>query len=172
MHIKHRTRLEGASEEVVTEKTKWHRSRAKAQRLRILRVLECGAEELAITCPCCGVVSEMSLGCGARLYCFHCRDAYASRRRGQFLTAWDSVLSEARAAGLLEVSRRGRRYGEKFLTLTVLHLGSDTIQARIFRLVDAGKHFLKKLCPRMIGLQFFFTQQAQPCIRRYRFSDV
>jgi len=138
-------RLKGASEREVLEETRWDTTRAKGHRERISRVLACGAEEIRVTCICCEASFDISLGCGSRLYCFQCRDSYAARRRGQFLAARNEVVADAALQHLFDVRRRGGRYSEKFLTLTVPHIEGEPVQQRIQRLLAPWPIFLKKL---------------------------
>jgi hypothetical protein len=136
-------RNNGYCEPLVREDSKWHDDRAKGQEQRISRVLDCGQTVLQIICQACGVRHERSQGCRAALYCVRCRGAIAAEKRGKFLAARADVISEAQGAGLLNSLRRGGAYGDKFLTLTVPHLPSDTVALRIDRLRDTWPVFLK-----------------------------
>ncbi|HEY5957732.1 MAG TPA: hypothetical protein VIV60_14310 [Polyangiaceae bacterium] len=60
----------------------------------------------------------------------------------RFLQARASLLAEARVRGLLNPSRCGGAWGERFLTLTAPHLPGDTIEQRIVRVLDAWKWFV------------------------------
>jgi len=140
-----RRRLAGANERQVHEDTGWYRSRAKGQREKIDRVQSCGAEQLRITCQSCGRFHERPGKCGNSLLCVRCRGATASAKRRAFLLARVAVLREAEERGLLEPRRARGRFSEKFLSLTALHLPTDTIASRIRRIRRAWPLFRGEL---------------------------
>lgn len=144
LRISARLRLQGATETLVHDATRWHRAREQAQLGRIARVLDCGSDALQIICQDCGTAHEVVQGCRAGLFCVSCRGAIAAEKRGRFLAARGDVVAEARVLRLLDPARRGGPYGEKFLTLTVPHLPSDTVGGRIERLLSAWRCFLKR----------------------------
>jgi hypothetical protein len=140
-----RLRNAGEWEGTVEQSVRWHLARARAQEDRIRRVLACGATVLEIICQGCGLVHERTEGCGAALYCVHCRGVIAAEKRGRFLAARASVLEEAADADLLNPRRRGGQYIETMFTPTVPHLRTDTPIARIDRALNAWGPFLKQL---------------------------
>ncbi len=125
--------------------SRWHDQRAAAEIDRINRVLACGNEALVITCQGCGAQHERGQGCGASRFCLTCRGVSAAELRGKFLAAREDVVAEATDARLLDPRRRGGPYGDKFLTLTVPHVGTDTIARRIERVLAAWTVFLRLL---------------------------
>lgn len=54
-------------------------------------------------------------------------------------------LAEAKARGLLLPQRRGGRYGERLVTLTIPHHEGDSVRGRIELVLAAWKSFLKSL---------------------------
>ena len=140
-----RLRNAGVSEAAVQSGSRWHDQRAAAEIDRINRVLACGNEALVITCQGCGAQHERGQGCGASRFCLTCRGVSAAELRGKFLAAREDVVAEATDARLLDPRRRGGPYGDKFLTLTVPHVGTDTIARRIERVLAAWTVFLRLL---------------------------
>lgn len=140
-----RLRNSGASEAEVAERSRWYEGRAHGEEARIALVLECGAEVLIIACQDCGAQHERAQRCRARRYCVHCRGTIAVEMRARFLAARADVIREAQTAGLMKAYRKGGPYGDKFVTLTVPHLPTDTIASRMERLFKAWSQFLKWL---------------------------
>lgn len=137
---------DGVTERTARTSGAWHRARARGQRERFARVDGCArTEELSIECACCGTVDEKAARCGAHLVCLRCRGRRAARIRARFLAARDEKLAEAYAAGLFRPVRRGGRWGERLVTLTIPHHDGDTIRGRIDRVLSAWKYFLKRL---------------------------
>jgi hypothetical protein len=78
--------------------------------------------------------------------------------RARFLRARTARLAEAKARGLLLPQRRGGRYGERLVTLTIPHHLGDSVRGRIELVLMAWKFFLKSLNAwargKGIGLEF------------------
>ncbi len=136
-------REEGFSESYVADRLRWHTSRARGERERFERVSECGTERVLLVCLGCGVNHEQRGGCRARLLCVGCRGAIASEKRLAFLAARQVVLADAEKRGLLRPNRRGGRWGEKLLTLTLPHIEGQSIDARIELAFSVWTRFLR-----------------------------
>jgi hypothetical protein len=144
--VKHLGLRDGLTERTAKASGDWQRSRARGQRERFVRICECAeADVLRIECSCCGAVDEQPGRCGASLVCLRCRGKRARRLRRQFLRAREVLLQLARARGLLSRWRKGGRYSEKLLTLTVPHHEGDTVRGRIELVLAAWGYFLKSL---------------------------
>jgi len=138
-------RVELWSELRVKETLRWYESRARGQRERIERVKDCGAENLRLMCPACGMVHERPCGCRVGILCLTCRGRIAQIKRALFGRARADVLVEATRRGLLNPLRRKGPFSEKFLTLTAPHVRGDSIAQRIDRVFDAWPLFLRQL---------------------------
>lgn len=141
-HMRH---VQFASERQIEQKTKWYRSRAKGSRERFSRVASCGTEYVAsATCKDCGCVHEVPVGCSSRLLCPTCRGRQNAKRRARFRASRSAVLDQGRKWGLLRRRRKGGRYTEKFLTLTVPAAGLSHM-ARIAACFVAKSHMARYL---------------------------
>lgn len=142
-----RARLRGAPEASVNLDARWHVSRAEGQRNKIENVQACGSERIQITCQSCGASHERPGRCGNSLLCVPCRGAVVAEKRRKFLLARLAVLALAERRGLLNRRRRGGRFSEKFLTLTLPHIAGDSVASRIERAAEAWvlfRRWLKK----------------------------
>ena len=138
-------RAEGWSREGAQEAGNWDASRAQGQRDRFHRVRDCGTNTLRVKCQACGHEQEVREGCSCRLLCVSCRGAKACQLRARFGRARTSAVEEAESRGLYNPRRRGGRYTEKLLTLTVPHCRHDGVAERIHRALDAFGFFGRKL---------------------------
>jgi hypothetical protein len=136
-------RRQGISETTIRQKAKWYDDRARGHRERIERVEACESQIVNVSCPCCGVAREFSAGCRSWMLCSRCRRATAAQLRARFLAARGQVVDSARARGLLNPARRGGRWGERFLTLTLPH-AVPSISGRIDLAFRAWTAFLKR----------------------------
>jgi hypothetical protein len=95
--------------------------------------------------------------------CLSCRGRRARRERCRFEAARRATLVDARARGLLRANRPGGRYGERFITLTVPHLPTDTVRSRIGRVFCAWTTFIKllNLWARTIGVHVEFVRVSE-----------
>lgn len=135
-------RRKGYGETTIQQKARWYDSRARGHRERISRVEACQTELLSVSCQCCGVTREFSVGCRSWMLCLRCRGATAAELRARFLAARAAVVERAAARGLLRAARRGGRWGERFLTLTLPHTEAS-IDERIGSAFRAWPAFLK-----------------------------
>lgn len=81
--------------------------------------------------------------CRSWLLCVSCRGKIASQKRARFQRAREATLIVAAKLGLLRAHRRGGRYMEKLLTLTLPHVAGHTLEERIAFLRAAWTYFLK-----------------------------
>jgi hypothetical protein len=123
-------------------KAKWYDDRARGHRERIERVEACQADIIHVSCSACGVGRELAAGCRAWMLCVRCRGAVSAALRARFLAARRLVVEQAMERNLFRPVRRGGRYGERFLTLTVPH-ESRSIAGRIGLAFAAWTRFLK-----------------------------
>lgn len=127
------------------ESARWHRQRARGQRERIQRVQACGGVVLRITCQACGLSHDRAQGCRIGLLCLRCRGGIASEKRAKFMAARKHALAGAGEAGLLNANRRGGRWSEKFMTLTIPHLATHSVTERIEIAWRAWPRFARRL---------------------------
>ena len=136
----------------------WHAGRAKGQRERFARVRGCGKRLMIASCRTCGeerrAVPEM---CGVSRVCDACDAADAARRRARFGAARGRQLVIAHRYKLFMRKRRGGRFGERMITVTVPHRrlvdstgevrkrATDDISARIWALRLAWPVFMRSV---------------------------
>lgn len=117
---------------------RWHDGREKGQRERFEKVRACGSRVMIARCSTCGggtgqqgdlrVVPE---GCGVRRVCQKCDAQGAAQRRARFGNARGRAYVEGDRYGLRRHYRKGGRYTEKMLTLTVPHfLHANTLPGK------------------------------------------
>ena len=136
----------GLSAEQVRARGKWYRSRSKGQRWRIQNAQECQrVDVVVVTCGECHSTVEKPRGCDVALACAWCRGKLANAKRSRFGRARHALLQLAQCAGLLRRHRPGGRWSEKLVTLTLPHLATMGVRARIVWLLDAWRHFARRL---------------------------
>jgi hypothetical protein len=107
---------------------RWYRGRSRGQLKKFKNIEECGDHTVRITCELaggCGVVREITHHCANGKLCLPCRQKLSRKRRKRFAIARARELQRARRKGLLHPRRRGGRWSEKFLTLTIPHVEAD-----------------------------------------------
>lgn len=136
---------------------RWHKGRANGQRYRFQNAVDCGHgwKELEVTCQACGNVEGVPLTCGASLVCISCRGRLQAKRRWQVGNGQRIVMHRAHRAGLDRSNRKGGRWTDKFITLTIPHLREHEIGDRIdlahrawTRWLKAFNAWLRKAAPR------------------------
>ena len=145
-----------------TTAREWHEGRKEGQRFRFDRVRSCGTRFLVAGCGVCGTDRHgIPEGCGVRRVCKRCDVAGAIKRRARFGRARGRAFVHGHRYGLARRNRRGGRYTEKMVTLTIPHAMLEdsfglvkevadgfcwnTISARVIALNLAWPRFLKKL---------------------------
>jgi len=145
-----------------TTAREWHEGRKEGQRFRFDRVRACGTRFLVAGCGVCGTDRHgIPEGCGVRRVCKRCDVAGAIGRRARFGRARGRAFVHGHRYGLSRRNRRGGRYSEKMLTLTIPHaLRADAtgivkeaadgffmndVAARVIAAFEAWPRFLKKL---------------------------
>lgn len=135
----------------------WHEGRDVGQRERFATVRGCGRRVRTARCGMCGEKRAPVLeGCGVRRVCPRCSVAEAKARRARFGRARGRALIDGARYGLTREIRKGGRYTEKMLTLTIPHcdlveasgeiarVGLSTLQARVAAAFAAWPRFLRK----------------------------
>ncbi|HEY0465615.1 MAG TPA: hypothetical protein VGC79_15485 [Polyangiaceae bacterium] len=108
----------------------WHSSRARGARNLFLRVGSCGGPEgyrVKLTCKGCSEKSSVVVGCDSHWFCPACRTRRAQVYRVELQAKLGGLVALASRAGLMSRKRRhqaGGRFGARFLTLTLPHVGS------------------------------------------------
>lgn len=110
---------------------RWHDQRARGQEARFSKLAHCGARLRVARCGWCSEDGkQVPDGCGVGRLCGRCAILQAKRRRARFGRARGRVIAEAKRHGLTRQHRRGGRYTEKMLTLTVPHVTTEGLEAR------------------------------------------
>jgi hypothetical protein len=126
----------------VRDAGKWHAARARGQRERFERVDGCQRETaVRIQCESCGVLCEHVGRCRCALACTSCRGKISYEKRAKLSVARRSAVHQAFQAGLFRWNRKGGRWSEKLLTLTIPHLPELGVIARIELIRSAGSLF-------------------------------
>lgn len=107
----------------------WHLRRENGQRRRFENIRACGGQVVATRCTCGHHGKARPQGCGVWRVCEFCSMRNAFKRRGKFARARGRVLLGALVkvpgrgalAGTSARWRKGGRYTDKMLTLTVPH---------------------------------------------------
>lgn len=137
----------------------WHMQRRGGQWERFDRVRSCGSRMRTASCGLCGTDRHaVPEGCGVRRVCTRCDAIGALARRARFGRARGRAFVDGHRRGLFLKARRGGRFTEKMLTLTIPHAlledaeaGSvvaksrDTLHARVVALFEAWPRFLRKV---------------------------
>jgi hypothetical protein len=139
---------------------KWRQGRMRGQLERFANVRGCGGRKMVAECRSCGHErAPISESCGVRRVCARCDTSGARKRRARFGRARGRVMIEAKRYGLFHRNRKGGRYSEKMLTLTVPHAQLSeasghvasservecTLSARIEALFAAWAPFLRRV---------------------------
>lgn len=135
----------------------WHASRARTKREMFERVAKCGTGEgTQITLACRGCANKIALevGCNSHWFCASCRKRTAQRFRLDFERKRLGIVTAAARAGLTRRNqRKGDRWGERMLTVTLPHVG--TPRERIITLRATWARFWRvlqdALRPRLTG---------------------
>lgn len=140
----------------------WHEGRKEGQRFRFDRVRSCGSRMMVAGCGVCGTDRRaVPEGCGVRRVCPKCDTQGAVKRRSRFGRARGRAFLAGHRYGLARRNRRGGRYSEKMLTLTLPHKAladcrgivkklavgfyENDLAARVIALFEAWPRFLRKL---------------------------
>lgn len=116
-----------ASSSAAPVATRWHSSRAQSKREIFERVAKCGEDDKAritLVCRGCKDATSIEVGCGSQWFCSDCRAKQAAKFRKTFERHRLGLTTIAERAGLTRRrQRRGDRWGEKLLTVTLPHRG-------------------------------------------------
>jgi hypothetical protein len=153
----------------------WHERRAGGQRRRFSNVRNCGGILRKAWCATCGDErSPVPNRCGVRRVCETCDVEGAAARRARFGSARGRTLLSGIRLGLTRRNRKGGRFSEKMLTLTLPHAklsdlvkGSvkararDDVHARILALWTAIPSFMRRLRAYLKKREPFLWQQVR-----------
>lgn len=110
----------------------WHASRARTKREMFERVEKCGAGEgtrISVTCRSCPNEIPIEVGCNSHWFCPACRKRTAQRFRLDFERKRLGLVTAASRAGLMRrKQKKGHRWGERLLTLTLPHVGTPRVR--------------------------------------------
>ncbi len=110
----------------------WHVQRARGQVERFERVEDCRRETtVEIHCEGCGTLTERGARCRTALVCESCRGKIGYEKRAKLATNRRVAIDLAAKRGLLRHRRRGGRWSEKLVTVTMPHFAELGILERI-----------------------------------------
>jgi hypothetical protein len=115
---------------------KWHDERARGQRFRFKNLASCGVRARSVQCGVCGEGTRkepVPEGCGVARLCPRCALFMAKKRRARFGRARARCIAEA-PRHLFKNKRKGGRYDERMLTVTLPHFTRDELVARVAEL--------------------------------------
>ena len=126
-------RLAGAPELT----SRWHQSRANTKRELFTRVENCGSDEgTKVTLVCRGCKTQIAIptGCNSHWFCPECRSHTAEKFRADFERKRLGLVATATRAGLTRRrQKKSDRWGQRFLTITLPHVGSPGERIRVLR---------------------------------------
>lgn len=137
----------------------WHHNRHGGQKNRFGNVRNCGGILRKAWCATCGDKrAAVPNRCGVRRVCESCDVEGAAARRARFGSARGRTLLSGLRLGLTRRNRKGGRFSEKMLTLTLPHatladltrgkvkdLARDDVHARIVALWLAMPLFMRRV---------------------------
>jgi hypothetical protein len=123
----------------------WHANRARGHRDRFERVRACGSGKARAHCEECGAEHDLPVRCDVWRVCLGCRAQSAIERRARFGRGRAAAVRRTSRAGLFSPRRRGGRWSEKHMTLTIPHLHVEgdaaTVHHRVSSIFDAWRSF-------------------------------
>ena len=133
----------------------WHWGRGRGQLARFGTAVGCGQGKIRVFCKGCGVIHETKEVCGLGVICVACRARKAKKRNRRFAAAQERTRIEASRRALYRKQRKGGRWGQRFVTLTIPHVEGDrwtdeaegvgTVGARVRLLFKAWRRFSLRL---------------------------
>ena len=133
----------------------WHANRARGHRDRFERVSACGSGRARAKCEECGAEHELPVRCDVWRVCLGCRAQSAIERRARFGRGRVAAVRRSGRAGLFSSRRRGGRWSEKHMTLTIPHLDVDgdaeTVRHRVSSIFEAWRRFTISLRKHWLG---------------------
>lgn len=112
---------------ILRRSVKWHASRAANKRALFQRVADCGkvdATRITLVCRGCKDKVSIEVGCGSSWFCADCRRRAVMKFRKGFERSRLGLVTIASRAGLMRRNqKKGERWGEKLLTVTLPHRG-------------------------------------------------
>lgn len=133
--------------------SQWHLSRAKGARELFSRVRACSENDsyrVNLTCRGCSNKTSIPVGCDSHWFCPTCRVRRATEYRLELQAKLGGLQSLASRAGLTARARRhqpGGRFGARFITLTLPHVGLP--RERIQMLMRCWPRFWRLLSDRL-----------------------
>jgi len=120
----------------------WHFQRARGQRERFERVADCQqVTAVEIKCEACGSAVLRGARCRTALVCVSCRGKIQHEKRARLLVNRRAAIQLCHDAGLFFRKRRGGRWSEKLVTLTVPFFAELGVTARIRFTQEIWRHF-------------------------------
>ena len=120
---------DGTREQAIAAR-RYFLGRSSGQMSRFEHVLACGGERVWVVCIECRRAKEQERCCQAQRLCLRCRLNEGATRRALFLRARKRARQRAKDRGLL-AERRGGRWSEKLLTLTLPHQAANGVAGRV-----------------------------------------
>jgi hypothetical protein len=122
----------------------WHAARARGHLQRFERVSDCQrVTTIEIACSRCGDKQLRGSRCRVALICRSCRGKIATEKRARLALARRTAIDLCAKRGLFRADRRGGRWSEKLVTLTIPHLPELGVKQRIELCAAAWRIFSK-----------------------------
>jgi hypothetical protein len=141
-----RKRSQKCSDLEVKRAGEWYASRARGQRWRFRNAEGCGEgpKALRVACSECGCFSDHPVSCGVALVCLRCRGELQAKRRAEVGASQRVSYEHAKRLGFLRRNRKGGRWSDKFVTLTVPHMHEHSVGERVELIAKAWTFLLKR----------------------------
>ena len=122
----------------------WHAARARGHVERFERVNDCQrVTTIEITCTRCGHRQLRGGRCRVGLICTSCRGKIAQEKRARLALARRTAIDLCAKRGLFRTNRRGGRWSEKLVTLTIPHFPELGVKQRIDLCAQAWRIFAR-----------------------------
>jgi hypothetical protein len=124
---------------------KWHMQRARGQRHRFERVAECQeTETVEVFCRSCSTkAGSRAARCRTALVCLSCRRKIAREKLAKTVLARRAAIDLVAKRGLFRSNRKGGRWSEKLVTLTIQALPELGVSERIAYARAAWAQFVR-----------------------------
>lgn len=118
----------------------WHARRKNGELQRFEKARDCGKGTRVIGCKSCGNERKrVPDGCEVGRVCKKCARRRRLTRQSRFGRARAAVWRVARARGWFSANRRGGRWSDKMITVTLPHVDGGEVLAEYYRLLDVTR---------------------------------
>jgi hypothetical protein len=122
----------------------WHSARARGYLERFERVADCQrVTSLEVVCGRCGDRQIRGSRCRVALICTSCRGKIAQEKRSRLALARRKAIELCAKRGLFRPIRKGGRWSEKLVTLTIPHFPELGVKQRVDLLSESWRVFCR-----------------------------